>query len=240
MKALVVIPIYCEASNLPELLFRVFNAQPQVHVLFVDDGSNDGGPNFLKQQKLFDQQIFLLERGVKMGLGSAYVAGFKWALARDYDVIFEMDGDLSHDPKEIPNFLQQIETGADLVIASRYIKGVRVLNWPISRLLISLGAANYVRIVTGMPFTDPTGGYKCFRRALLEKMNLDQVRSNGYSFQIELTHWAWHRNFRIVEIPIVFEERRAGTSKMSWAIAREAFWMVIRLGIKGRFRKHVS
>ncbi|MEZ5406196.1 MAG: polyprenol monophosphomannose synthase [Verrucomicrobiia bacterium] len=233
-KALIVIPTYNEAENLSALWEQV----PQVcgdyviDKLFVDDASQDGTREWIKSRPEFGASIFLLERDKKLGLGTAYLAGFAWALQKEYELIFEMDADLSHDPKMIPHFIEAIKEGGDVVLGSRYIRGVRVLNWPISRLLLSLGAAKYVKMITGMPFSDPTGGYKCFRRSVLETLDLSKVRSNGYAFQIELTYLAWKKGFHIAEIPIVFEERRAGQSKMSFAIAREAIWQVVRLRLQ--------
>lgn len=236
-KVLIVIPTYNEAENLSALWERI----PQVcggcaiDKLFVDDASQDGTREWIKNRTEFGTSVFLLERDKKLGLGTAYLAGFAWALQRDYELIFEMDADLSHDPAMIPRFIEAIEKGSDVVLGSRYIHGVRVLNWPISRLLLSLSAAKYVKIITGMPFSDPTGGYKCFRRSVLEALDLSKVRSNGYAFQIELTYLAWKKRFCITEIPIVFEERRAGKSKMSFAIAREAIWQVVRLRLQSLF-----
>jgi dolichol-phosphate mannosyltransferase len=233
-KLLVIVPTYCEFDNLPELIRRVFLHCPDAHLLFVDDASGDGSPALIQEQPRFNHQIFLIIRPEKLGLGSAYLEGFRWALARDYECVMEMDADLSHDAREIPAFLAQIESGADLVLGSRYLHGVRVLNWPISRLLLSLAAGLYVRILTGMTFTDPTGGYKCFRSNLLRSLDLNRVSSCGYSFQIELTFLAWRAGARIREIPIIFEDRHNGTSKMSGGIAREAFWQVLRLAWSGK------
>jgi dolichol-phosphate mannosyltransferase len=180
--------------------------------------------------------VHVIHQAAKEGLGRAYLAGFQWALARDYEFIFEMDADFSHDPAEIPHFLGAAQE-ADLVLGSRYLHGIRITNWPLRRLLLSMGGALYVRLITGMPFTDPTGGFKCFRRRVLEAIDLDAVRSNGYSFQIEMTHLAWTRGFRIREVPITFEDRRAGYSKMDARIFREALWLVWRLALRGRARR---
>jgi dolichol-phosphate mannosyltransferase len=225
---LIVVPTYREATNISRFLNAVFERCPGAHVLVVDDASTDGTPDIVRGDRRFGESLFLMERPGKMGLGTAYV---RWALARGYGLIFEMDADFSHDPAEIPNFLAKIREGADLVLGSRYVGGVRVLNWPISRLFLSLGAAQYVRVLTGMPVTDPTGGFKCFRRRVLEAIDLGAIQSNGYAFQIEMTFWAWRGGFDIREVPIIFADRAAGTSKMSLAIAREAIWQVMRLGL---------
>lgn len=228
---LVVVPTYLEATNIARFLDSVFARCPGGHVLVIDDGSPDGTADIVRGDARFGSSLFMIERPGKMGLGSAYIAGFKWALERQYGLIFEMDADFSHDPAEIPNFLRKIEDGADLVLGSRYVGGVRVLNWPMSRLFLSLGAAHYVQLLTGLRVTDPTGGFKCFRRRVLEAIDLRRIRSNGYAFQIEMTFWAWRCGFDIREVPIIFADRSAGTSKMSMAITREAIWQVMRLGL---------
>lgn len=228
---LIVVPTYLEATNISRFLNAVFARCPGAHVLVIDDASTDGTPELVKKDPRFGDSLFLIERPGKMGLGSAYIAGFRWSLEREYGLIFEMDADFSHDPAELPNFLAKIREGADLVLGSRYVGGVRVLNWPISRLFLSLGAAHYVQLLTGMPVTDPTGGFKCFRRRVLEAIDLATIQSNGYAFQIEMTFWAWRRGFDIREVPIIFADRAAGTSKMSMAITREAIWQVMRLGL---------
>ena len=240
-RAVIIIPTHNEAENLDALWERLPKTSDTYFIdkLFVDDASTDGTREWIKNRAEFGASVFLLERDKKLGLGTAYLAGFAWALEREYELIWEMDADLSHDPNVIPQFIAAIEKGNDVVLGSRYIHGVRVLNWPISRLLLSLGAAKYVKIITGMPLSDPTGGYKCFRRVVLEKLDLKKVRSNGYAFQIELSYLAWKKGFRIAEIPIVFEERRAGKSKMSFAIAREAIWQVLRLRLQSLFERKV-
>jgi dolichol-phosphate mannosyltransferase len=235
-KVLVIVPTYDERPNVQPIARAVLQACPAAHLLFVDDNSPDGTGALLDQMAAEDPRIHVLHRPGKSGLGRAYIAGFKWALERDFALIFEMDADFSHDPAELPNFLKAAED-ADLVIGSRYIGGIRIINWPLSRLMLSKGAATYVRLITGMPVTDPTGGYKCYRREVLAAMELDRVISNGYSFQVEMTHGAWMRGFRIVEVPIVFEDRRSGYSKMSRAIMREALWMVWRLALSNGFRR---
>jgi dolichol-phosphate mannosyltransferase len=177
-----------------------------------------------------------MHRTEKSGLGRAYIAGFKWALEQGYEFVFEMDGDLSHNPDDIPMFLEAAKE-ADLVLGSRYLNGIRIINWPLSRLMLSKSAAKFVQVVTGMPFTDPTGGYKCFRRRALEAIKLDEINSNGYSFQIEMTHRLWCRGMRIVEVPIIFTDRFQGRSKMSGHIMREAFFMVWRLWLQNGMRR---
>jgi len=228
---LVVIPTYNEAENIRLIAAAVFAACPPAHILFVDDNSPDGTGRLADFMGQTDPRVHVLHKQDKQGLGRAYIAGFKWALERRYRYIFEMDADFSHNPEELPKFLEAA-ANADLILGSRYINGIRIVNWPLNRLILSKGASLYVRLVTGMPFSDPTGGYKCFRREVLEAINLDRIRSNGYSFQIEMTHTAWKLGFRIVEVPIIFEDRRSGQSKMNSAIVREALGMVLRL----RFR----
>jgi dolichol-phosphate mannosyltransferase len=225
----IIVPTYRERNNLPELWSSIRQAQPEAHLLIVDDASGDGTPEWVQSQPEFNHSLFLLERPQKLGLGSAYIAGFRWAIEHHYDVLFEMDADLSHDPRALSLFIEKLTTGADLVLGSRYRDGVRVLNWPISRLLLSLGAAWYVRLLTRMPFTDPTSGYKAFKTAALQQIHLQEIEANGYGFQIEVTHRFWRKGLKIEEVPITFEGRHKGESKMSSSIAREAFWLVIKL-----------
>ena len=235
-KTVVIIPTYDERENVAPISQAVLQHAPDAHILFVDDNSPDGTGDLIDELARNDPRIHVLHRPGKQGLGRAYIAGFRWALDNGYEFIFEMDADFSHNPKELPNFLQAV-ADADLVIGSRYIGGIRVLNWPLSRLLLSTGASAYVRVVTGLPVYDPTGGFKCFRRRVLESIDLDGVTSNGYSFQIEMNHNAWTQGFRIREIPIVFEDRRMGYSKMNMGIACEAFVMVLRLAARHGFRR---
>jgi dolichol-phosphate mannosyltransferase len=230
-RALVVVPTYNERINLPLIVPLILQQDPRIEVLVVDDNSPDGTGQLADQMAAGNRRIHVLHRPGKAGLGKAYLAGFGWALECGYDFIFEMDADFSHDPKFLPEFLQAIET-ADLVIGSRYRAGVNVINWPISRLLLSLGANEYARRVTGLPLTDSTGGFKCFRRRVLEAIDFEKVRSNGYSFQIEMSFRAWKQGFRLVEIPIVFTDRVEGQSKMDKRIVREAIWMVWWLRLK--------
>jgi dolichol-phosphate mannosyltransferase len=235
-KAIVIIPTYDERENVGPISQAVLQNVPEADILFVDDNSPDGTGRLLDELAQQEPRLHVLHRPGKQGLGRAYIAGFQWALARDYEFIFEMDADFSHNPKELPNFLRAA-VDADLVLGSRYAGGIRVMNWPLSRLLLSTGASAYVRLVTGLPVWDPTGGFKCFRRRVLEAIDLDHVTSSGYSFQVEMTHNAWMKGFRIQEIPIVFEDRRMGYSKMSMAIAREAIVMVIKLAARHGFRR---
>lgn len=228
-RALVIIPTYNETENISRLIQAVLAQDKRLEILVVDDGSPDGTGALVDSIAAENARVHILHRPKKMGLGTAYIAGFRWSLERRYDYTFEMDADFSHDPAHLPEFLRAIQT-ADLVLGSRYRHGrVTVVNWPIKRLLLSYFANIYARIVTGLPLFDSTGGFKVYRRAVLEAIDLERVRSNGYAFQIEMSFRAWKKNFRIVEIPIVFVDRTEGTSKMSKAIVREAIWMVWRL-----------
>lgn len=224
-RALVIVPTYNEAPNLPLLVPAILAEDARLEVLVVDDNSPDGTGRLADDLAARNPRVHVLHQEQKNGLGAAYVAGFRWALERGHDLVFEMDADFSHDPKYLPDFLRAIQD-ADVVLGSRYKSGVNVVNWPISRLLLSLGANAYARVVTGMPVRDATGGFKCFRRKVLAKIDLDRVRSNGYAFQIEMSFRAWKLGFRLVEIPIVFTDRVEGQSKMDKKILREAIWMV--------------
>jgi dolichol-phosphate mannosyltransferase len=239
-KGLVIVPTFNERDNVIRLIDAVLSQDPRLEVLVVDDGSPDGTGELVRERSVGDSRVHLLARERKLGLGTAYVAGFKWALQRDYEFVFEMDADFSHDPSHLPQFLESIRD-ADLVLGSRYREGkVTVVNWPMGRLILSYAANIYARFVTGLPLFDATGGFKCFRRRVLEAIDLDDVRSNGYAFQIEMSFRAWQLGFRIVEIPIVFVDRTEGESKMSKKIVREAVWMVWRLrwwGITGRLNR---
>lgn len=228
MKALVIIPTYNESQNIGIIVPQVLAKDRAIDVLIVDDNSPDGTGQIADKMVAENNRIKVIHRQEKSGLGTAYKRGFKYALENNYDYIFEMDADFSHDPKYIPHFLEAIKE-ADLVLGSRYIKGVNVINWPMSRLLLSYYANVYTRIITGLPLKDSTGGFKCFRREVLESIDLDEVKSNGYTFQIEMSFRAWKRGFRLKEIPIIFEDRRVGESKMSKKIVREAVWMVWKL-----------
>jgi dolichol-phosphate mannosyltransferase len=228
-RALVIIPTYNELNNLQLIVPQVLEQDPRIEVLVVDDNSPDGTGRLADEMAARDPRIHILHRPGKQGLGTAYLAGFRWGLERDYEFIFEMDADFSHDPKHLPQFLAAVEN-ADLVLGSRYLGGrVTVVNWPMPRLLLSYFANIYARVVTGVRLGDATGGFKCFRRRVLEGIDLGAVQSNGYAFQIEMSTRAARRGFRIVEIPIVFVDRTDGVSKMSQSIVREAIWMVWRL-----------
>jgi dolichol-phosphate mannosyltransferase len=228
-RALVIVPTYNERENIRRLIDTVLVQDARLDILVVDDGSPDGTGQLVDEIVGLNERVHVLHRERKMGLGTAYIAGFRWALERRYDYVLEMDADFSHDPIHLPQFLRAIE-GADLVLGSRYQQGrVTVVNWPIARLILSYCANIYARGITGLPVWDATGGFKCFRRSVLEAIDLTRVRSNGYAFQIEMSFRAWKRNFRITEIPIVFVDRTEGTSKMSRSIIREAVWMVWRL-----------
>jgi len=228
-KALIIVPTYNERENIARLIDTVLAQDARLEVLVVDDGSPDGTGEIVEGISQLNPRVHLYRRPRKLGLGTAYIAGFKWALERDYEYVFEMDADFSHDPAHLPEFLRSIEN-ADLVLGSRYRDGkVTIVNWPINRLLLSYFANVYARFVTRLPVWDATGGFKCFRRSVLQAIELDKVRSNGYAFQIEMSYRAWRKGFRIAEIPIVFVDRTEGQSKMSKAIVREAVWMVWRL-----------
>ncbi len=224
-RALVIVPTYNESRNLPRIVPEILAQDPRLDVLVVDDSSPDGTGAMADDMAARNPRIHVLHRAAKEGLGRAYLAGFRWALEQPYAYVLEMDADFSHDPKFLPRFLDAIEH-ADLVIGSRYKTGVNVINWPMSRLLLSYFANVYARVVTGMPLSDATGGFKCFRRRVLEAVALDRVRSNGYAFQIEMSFRAWKKGMRLAEIPIVFVDRVEGQSKMNKRIVREAVWMV--------------
>ncbi|MGA2242643.1 MAG: polyprenol monophosphomannose synthase [Verrucomicrobiota bacterium] len=235
---LIIVPTYNERENLSRMAQRLLSLPVPVELLVADDNSPDGTGKIADELAAKHPEIHVLHRAEKNGLGRAYISGFKWALERSYEFIFEMDGDFSHNPDDVPQFLDAAKSqNADLVLGSRYSNGIRVVNWPLKRLMLSRGAGIYVRAVTGMPFTDPTGGYKCFRRHALQAIQLDDVRSNGYSFQIEMTHRLWRQGYKIVEVPIVFTDRAEGHSKMSGHIIREALFMVWRLWLQNGLRR---
>ncbi|GAC1516880.1 MAG: polyprenol monophosphomannose synthase [Gemmatimonadaceae bacterium] len=228
-RALVIVPTYNERDNIRRLTDAVLGQDPRLDILVVDDGSPDGTGRLVDEIAAGNGRVHVLHRPRKLGLGTAYLAGFEWAIAREYAYVFEMDADFSHDPAHLPQFLAAV-ADADVVLGSRYRENrVTVVNWPMARLLLSFTANIYARTVTGMPVSDSTGGFKCFRRRVLETIDLKSVRSNGYAFQIEMSFRAWKHGFRLVEIPIVFVDRTEGQSKMSKAIIREAVWMVWRL-----------
>jgi dolichol-phosphate mannosyltransferase len=228
VKGLVIIPTYNEVDNIPEIVPRVLEQDPGLEVLVVDDNSTDGTGEAVEEMRKTEPRLHCLHRPGKMGLGTAYVDGFRYALERDYDLVFEMDADFSHDPDSLPAFLEAIRE-ADLVVGSRYLHGVTVVNWPLSRLILSYGANLYTRIVTWMPLKDATGGFKCFRRETLQAVDLDTVHSDGYGFQIEMNYKVWRQGLRVREIPILFVDRRVGVSKMNKKIVWEAMWLVWRL-----------
>lgn len=234
MKAIVIIPTYNEIHNIQKLLLDLLNMYSTLDILVVDDNSPDGTARYVEEVGEKEPRVKIIKREKKMGLGTAYIAGFKYALEHGYEAAIEMDADYSHDPKELESFLEKIRD-YDLIIGSRYIYGVRVINWPIRRLLLSYSANLYTRIITGMPVKDGTGGFKCFRRKVLESIDLDAIHSNGYSFQIEMNYKAWKKGFRLLEVPITFTDRVQGTSKMSKKIVREAIFMVWKLRCKSIF-----
>ncbi len=230
-KSLVIIPTFNEMENIPKLIPEVLSKDEGIEILVVDDNSPDGTAAYIEKLMQSTNKIHLIKRDYKMGLGTAYLTGFKYALEYSFDYIFEMDADFSHDPKEIVNFLNEIKN-YDLVLGSRYISGVNVVNWPMRRLILSYSANIYTKIITGLHINDATGGYKCFRRKVLEAIDLDKIKSNGYAFQIEVTFKAWKKGFKIKEIPITFVDRVKGTSKMSNKIVREAVIRVWKLRIR--------
>jgi dolichol-phosphate mannosyltransferase len=235
-QTLIIVPTVNERENLPRVAQKLLSLPVGVDLLVVDGNSSDGTGQIADELAAKHPQIHVIHEPKKNGLGRAYLSGFKWALERNYEFVFEMDCDFSHDPDEIPNFLKAAEK-ADLVLGSRYCNGVRVLNWPLKRLLLSRCAGVYVWLITGLPFSDPTGGYKCFRRHALQAVDLGVVRSNGYSFQIEMTHRLWRDGFKVAEVPITFADRVEGTSKLSRHIVLEAFWMVWWLWIQNGLRR---
>jgi dolichol-phosphate mannosyltransferase len=233
---LVVTPTYNEAENIEKFVTQVLAQGDNIEVLVVDDNSPDGTGDIVDRMKATNPCIHLIRRLGKMGLGTAYVEGFKYAIANKFDYVFEMDADFSHCPDEIPRFLEKIQM-CDVVLGSRYSNGVRVINWPIRRLILSYGASVYTRIITGMPIKDATGGFKCFRRKVLEAIDLDRVHSNGYAFQIEMNFKAWCKKFKVCEHPIIFMDRTSGVSKMSKKIVYEAVFMVWKLKLRQIFGK---
>ncbi len=234
-RTLVIIPTYNEIDNIQKMISELLSLHIEgLEILIVDDNSPDGTGNYVEELSTTNEKVHVLKRPGKMGLGTAYVAGFRFAIENKFDYIFEMDADFSHDPKEIPNFLEKIKDN-DLVIGSRYIQGVNVINWPMRRLLLSYFANQYTRVITGLPIKDSTGGFKCFRREVLEAIDLSNIRSNGYAFQIEINYKAWKKKFRIAEKPIIFHDRTLGKSKMSKRIVREAVLMVWILRLRSVF-----
>jgi dolichol-phosphate mannosyltransferase len=240
----VVVPTYHERDNLPPFTQRLWAAVPDARLLIVDDACGDGTPDWVRDQPQYGKQLFILERAGKLGLGSAYLAGFAWVIERHRTepcgAVVQMDADLSHKPESVPELVAALDRGADLVLATRYREGVRVTNWPLRRLLLSMGGGLYVRTLTRMPFSDPTGGFKAFRPEKLATLDLSQVRCDGYAFQIEVTYMAWRLGWKIDEVSIIFEDRFAGKSKMSWRIVREAVWRVPWLTLRGKVPARVG
>ncbi len=236
-KDVVIIPTYNEKENIIAIINAVFSQTHDFHILIIDDGSPDGTANIVKDLMLkYNEELFLIERPGKMGLGTAYITGFKWALENNYDYIFEMDADFSHSPDDLEELLDACtEKGADLAIGSRYISGVNVVNWPIGRVLMSYFASVYVRFITGMKIMDTTAGFKCYSAAVLRAIGLDNIKLKGYGFQIEMKFTAWKMGFRIIEVPIIFTDRKQGKSKMSGGIFNEAVWGVVAMKIRSLF-----
>ncbi|MDE2845678.1 MAG: polyprenol monophosphomannose synthase [Gemmatimonadota bacterium] len=236
MKSLIIVPTYNELENMRRLLPELMAQGPDIRVLVVDDNSPDGTGKLADELAAENERISVLHRPEKLGLGSAYVAGFKHAIQQDVDCVFEMDADFSHDPATIPEFIEEIAS-CDVVIGSRYISGINVVNWPMSRLLLSYFANIYTRVITGMTIRDTTSGFKCFRREVLEHIDLDSVRSDGYAFQIEMNFRCWRKGYRMREIPIIFVDRRSGTSKLSQGVINEAVWIVWWLRLQRLLRR---
>jgi dolichol-phosphate mannosyltransferase len=238
--SLVIIPTYNEKENVEKILRTIFTLGEPFHVLIIDDNSPDGTAQIVKKLQIeFSQRLHLLERAGKLGLGTAYITGFKWALQNGYEFIMEMDADFSHDPKDLIRLNDACQNkGADLTIGSRYISGVNVVNWPIGRIIMSYYASAFVRIVTGMSIRDTTAGFKCYRRKVLETIDLERIKMKGYGFQVEMKFTTWKHGFNITEVPIIFTDRKEGSSKMSGGIFNEAFWGVIKMKWKSFFRKY--
>jgi len=240
MKNIIILPTYNEIENIERMIRRVFSLPRDFHILVVDDHSPDGTAALVKRlQYEYPDRLFLLERKGKQGLGTAYIAGFEWSLANEYDYIFEMDADFSHNPDDLILLHDAcVNDGADLAIGSRYVTGVNVVNWPMSRVLMSYCASKYVRFITRMNVHDTTAGFKCYRRKVLETIPFEKIRFKGYAFQIEMKFTAWKFGFRLVEVPIIFFDRSAGTSKMSGGIFSEAVWGVVTMKLRSFFRKY--
>ncbi len=239
-KDVVIIPTYNEKENITAIINAVFSQQHDFHILIIDDGSPDGTADIVKDMMTkYTEELHIIERPGKQGLGTAYLTGFKWALEHGYDYVFEMDADFSHDPADLERLLDAcVDGGADLAIGSRYISGVNVVNWPMGRVLMSYFASVYVRFVTGMKIQDTTAGFKCYSRKVLEAIDLDNVRLKGYGFQIEMKFTTWKLGFNIKEVPIIFTDRKQGKSKMSGGIFNEAVWGVIGMKISSLFKKY--
>ncbi|MBO8467311.1 MAG: polyprenol monophosphomannose synthase [Bacteroidetes bacterium] len=232
-RKVVIIPTYNEKENIEKIIRAVFSLEGDYHILVIEDGSPDGTADIVKRlQKDFPERLFMIQRAGKQGLGTAYITGFKWAIAHEYDYIFEMDADFSHNPDDLPKLYRTCKDGADLAIGSRYCDGISVINWPIGRVIMSYYASVYVRTVLNMKVYDTTAGFKCYRRKVLETIDLDNVRMKGYGFQIEMKYSTYRLGFKIVEVPIIFVDRKEGTSKMSSGIFGEAFWGVLRMRMR--------
>jgi dolichol-phosphate mannosyltransferase len=239
IKNLVIIPTYNEKENIEKMIQKIFSLATPFHILIVEDNSPDGTAEIVKSlQNKYEGKLHMLSRKGKLGLGTAYIAGFKWALGNGYDYICEMDCDFSHNPDDLEKLYKAVSNGADLAIGSRYISGINVVNWPLGRVLMSYFASVYVRMVTGMKIMDTTAGFKCYRRQVLETIEFEKIKLIGYGFQIEMKFTAWKSGFRIVEIPIIFTDRREGTSKMSGGIFNEALWGVMKMKIRSWFRTY--
>lgn len=238
--SIVIIPTYNERENIENIIRAVFGLEKEFHILIIEDGSPDGTAAIVRTlQQEFPDRLFMVERKGKLGLGTAYIAGFRWALERHYDYIFEMDADFSHNPADLPRlYAACAEQGGDVAIGSRYVSGVNVVNWPMGRVLMSYFASKYVRLVTGLPVHDTTAGFKCYRRGVLETIDLDHIRFKGYAFQIEMKFTAHKCGFRIIEVPVIFINRELGTSKMNSSIFGEAVFGVIKLKVGSWFRKY--
>lgn len=234
---IVIIPTYNEKENIENIIRKVFSLE-DFHILVVEDNSPDGTANIVKHlQQEFTDKLHIIERKGKLGLGTAYIEGFRWSLQHNYEFIFEMDADFSHNPEDLPLLLQAVKNGADLAIGSRYISGVNVVNWPMSRVLMSFFASKYVKFITGMPLKDATAGFKCYSSKVLKTINLDEIQMIGYGFQIEMKFKTWKHGFKIKEVPIIFTDRKQGASKMNSGIFGEAFWGVIKMKLKSIFSK---
>lgn len=238
--SIVIIPTYNEKENIENIIRAVFGLEKVFHILIIEDNSPDGTANIVKElQKEYPGRLFMIERKGKLGLGTAYIAGFKWAIEHKYDYIFEMDADFSHNPNDLPRLYKACaQEGGDVAIGSRYVSGVNVVNWPMGRVLMSYFASKYVRIITGIPVCDTTAGFKCYRREVLETINLDQIRFKGYAFQIEMKFTAYKCGFKIIEVPVIFINRELGTSKMNSSIFGEAIFGVIKLKVNSWFHKY--
>ena len=238
MSNLIIIPTYNEIENIENIIRKVFSLEESFSILIIDDRSPDGTAKKVKElQKEFSDTLFIEERTGKLGLGTAYILGFKWALNKNYQYIFEMDADFSHDPNDLSRLLKACkENGGDVAIGSRYVKGVNIVNWPMSRLLMSYFASKYVKAITGMPIHDSTAGFKCYKRKVLEKINLDKIEFVGYAFQIEMKFTSWKYGFNIIEVPVIFTDRQEGNSKMSGGIFYEALFGVIKMKVKSFFK----